>query len=147
MTMSGIPATYTEQALAEFMRDSVLKDVAVDLDLTIIDLETDPSPYLDAVRESLNGYGVGTIEEATDTYLLRLYARREAWRMAMGYSASLYDVSGQERVLKRSQIHTQARAMFYQAEAEIKEYRKMSAISGEGVARTTTGYVQVKPVW
>jgi hypothetical protein len=143
----GIPTTYSDEGLAEFMRDSVLKDVAVDLDLTDIDMDEDPSPYLDAVREALNGYGVGDIGEAVDTYLLRLYARREAWRMAMSYSASLYDVSGTERILKRSQIHTQARAMFYQAEAELRSYLKDLLATSASGASTTTGYVPVKAVW
>jgi len=129
------------------MRDSVLKDVAVDLDLTVIDLTTDPSPYLDAVRETLNGYGVAVIEDALDTYLLRMYARREAWRMAMSYSASLYDVSGAERILKRSQIHTQARAMFYQTESDLKAYLKDAMSTGGASSRTTSGYVPVKAVW
>jgi hypothetical protein len=147
----GLPTVYTHQLLAEFMRDSVLKDVAVDLDLTVIDLEViepdQPNPYLDAVRETLNGYGVADIALAVDTHLLRLYARREAWRMAMSYSASLYDVSGVERVLKRSQIHTQARAMFFQADAEIKAYLAELNKQGGASGATMSGSVKVKAVW
>ncbi len=110
------PTSYTETALKLYMID-ILGAVHTALGWTV-----DSNQYDEAVSETLLAYDVSAIADATEIRKLRTLARREAWRQAMYETALDYDLSKEGDSSSRSQMHTQAKAMFDLAATEAMIY-------------------------
>lgn len=121
MTINLAPTTYTVEELAIFMMDN-LRSVAEDLvwqDTSVT------GQYTQIVTDACVRYfGTGghDVSEAENVMLLRLYARCEVWRKVMQSTASLYDVQGPLRGLKREQVHMHAVGQFRLAESDLAAY-------------------------
>lgn len=113
-----VVTSYTEQELADYMRD-ILGDVAVTLEWTDTD---DLGNYKEAIQETLQAYGISTIDQAIDVRKLRTIARREVWRAVMMATASNYRFGSDREQYFRQQFHEQAKAQFAIASTDASIY-------------------------
>lgn len=94
--------------------------------------------YASIINETLARMGVDDITTLTtpaQIRKLRIFGRREVWRMAMQYLASDYDYnSGAEQVL-RSQVYEHARILFEQENLRVRhlytDAEKRGTLQGE----------------
>lgn len=110
-----LPVTYTETTLAEYMH-SALGDTAVALGWTA------PDSYDEAVNETMLAYGTTDLSQvagSANLRRLRAYARVEAWRQAMQYTAADFAFSADGASYSRDQIHEHAKAQLALAEADL----------------------------
>src|SRR5262245_10804820 len=104
------PSSYTEDSLALYMRDEVLKATGQVLGLTEL------GQFADAVLEVQLAIGDTW---STDIRRTRIVARQEAWRVALAQAGGDYAYTEDGVVNNRQQIFDHCRLMFEQAEAEV----------------------------
>ena len=134
-----LPSSYSETELADYML-AVTQAVSSVLGLT-------SDSFDEAVNDTLIGYGVEDIAEATDISKLRCLARVFAWRTMVEATAAEHDYStdtGQSpQYFKRNQIHQNAQEALVRAEKEATEAGYLSV--GEGAL--TSNYAAVTATW
>ncbi len=114
------PTTYTETALAEYMRDGVLLEMA-----TALGWSTAPDDYQDAVDDALLLFGVDAISEVTgrdNIKKLRALAKVAVWRTVMAATTGDFDFSADGGNYNRSQVNEAARKALALAESEAMAY-------------------------
>jgi hypothetical protein len=105
-----VPTAYTASQLQAFMLRTT-GNLGTVLSLTTIDFE-------DAVTDVLLGYGVNTIESASDIAKLRALAKVEAWKVAKAKAAGRTDFDADGASFTRSQLIEQAQSNLEMAEQE-----------------------------
>ena len=93
-----IPSSYTEDSLALYLRDGVLKTIAGVLGLTTT------ADFAEAVTSALLGSGVSAIDDAADIAKLRAWAAVAAWEVAQTVASGDYRFSADGGSWDRQQV-------------------------------------------
>ena len=136
-----IPSSYTEDSLALYMRDGVLKTIAGVLGLT------STADFAEAVTSAQLGYGVSAIADATDIAKLRAWAAVAAWELAQTVAASDYRYSADGASFDRQQVFEHITTML---DAARRNAAAISAVSSdEGGLAVSQGTLAVRnqAVW
>lgn len=136
-----IPSSYTEDSLALYMRDGVLKTIAGVLGLT------GTADFAEAVTSAQLGYGVSAIADATDIAKLRAWAAVAAWELAQTVAASDYRYSADGASFDRQQVFEHITTML---DAARRNAAAISAVSSdEGGLAVSQGTLAVRnqAVW
>ena len=143
------PAIYTEVSLAAYMHD-VLALTAPLLSLTLTG-NGGVGSYVETVNDvvlAYHGNATGTIAEADNIIKLRALAKREAWRLAAGRAAALYDAASEDQRAEFSQLHKQALAQLELAtKAADAIINPPSSGGSSGAPRATSGAVRTVVDW
>ncbi len=136
-----IPSSYTEDSLALYMRDGVLKTIAGVLGLTTT------ADFAEAVTSALLGYGVSAIDDAADIAKLRAWAAVAAWEVAQTVASGDYRFSADGGSWDRQQVFEHITTML---DAARRNAAAASAVStDEGGLAISQGTVAVRnrAVW
>ena len=110
------PTSYTEENLALFMRDGVLKDLSGVLGWTLV-----PDDYQEAINEALLMMEVDSISKVSgrgNIRKLRAAARITAWQQVVSATAGDHDWSADSGRYNQSQVNEMARKNLEQAEVD-----------------------------
>jgi len=122
--------SYTTTTLKQFMIDD-LAAVATALGLT-----TTSASVVEAVNEVEVVLGAA-IADLTDDLKTRTVARWQAWRVAKGAAAGLYDLKSDGDELKRSQFFAHIDVMLKDAVRAASRYPDVATIIGGGAVAFT----------
>lgn len=110
------PATYTEETLAIYMRDGVLKDLSAALGWTLV-----PDDYQEGINEALLMMEVDSISEVSgraNIQKLRYAAQIAVWRQVVNATAGDYNFSADGGRYDRSQVHEMGTKNLDRAESD-----------------------------
>jgi hypothetical protein len=139
---------YTEEGLATWIRDAVLRHIANELGWTDISAA---GPYATIVEDVVREYpgSTGDIASCSNVVIVTALARVKVWTAVAAETLADYDINEGAVQLKRGDIHKNALKMLEIAE---RQYRSVLATvddtsSGQTQNVNRSGYVPVKVVY
>jgi len=136
-----IPSSYTEDSLALYMRDGVLKTIAGVLGLTTT------ADFAEAVTSALLGYGVSAIDDAADIAKLRAWAAVAAWEVAQTVASGDYRFSADGGSWDRQQVFEHITTMLDAARRNAAAVSATSTDAGGLAVSQGTVAVRNQAVW
>lgn len=117
------PTSYTEEALAIYMRDGVLKELSTALGWTLV-----PDDYQEAINEALLMMEVDSISEVSgrsNIQKLRYAAQIAVWRQVISATTGDYNFAVDGERYDRSQVNEQAHKALALAESDAMAFGLM----------------------
>jgi len=136
-----IPSSYTEDSLALYMRDGVLKTIAGVLGLTTI------ADFGEAVTSALIGYGAASVDDAADIAKLRAWAAVAAWEVAQTVASGDYRFSADGGSWDRQQVFEHITTMLDAARRNAAAVSATSTDAGGLAVSQGTVAVRNQAVW